>query len=45
MAPLVHDKKRRGGANVWVLPVRPGEVVCRPVDDAEVRAALEDFGS
>lgn len=37
------DKKRAGGASVWVLPVRVGEVVCRGVDTVAVANELEDF--
>ena len=36
LAPLVHDKKRAGGENIWALPVRSGQVVCRAVAGTDV---------
>lgn len=40
---LGQDKKRQGGQNVWVLPVRPGVCVCMPVDATTVRETLQDM--
>jgi 3-dehydroquinate synthetase/shikimate kinase len=40
---LAADKKRQSGENVWVLPRRVGELVCRSVPDQDVRAVLAEL--
>ncbi len=40
---LAQDKKRLGGRNVWVLPRRPGDLVCRTVTDEDVLSVLEEM--
>jgi 3-dehydroquinate synthetase/shikimate kinase len=41
-AALAHDKKRAGGEQPWVLPVRAGEVVIAPVPASTVDALLAE---
>lgn len=43
LGELRHDKKRQAGANVWVLPIATGRLVCRAVEPRQVAETLELF--